>query len=352
MSVKARTNVRKPPAGSGVIEIRRGREDRIFTIVPDWITVSGISNGAHSLYVKLAMHVNQVSGDQLVWPSQDRLAALMGFNRADSVRPYLTELERIGAIDVYKVGMPAKTVYVVNKIPADGHCVVSGYPLNEPHCGRHGDPQTDDPCPVRGYDGPMTLGEFNTRNEAAFEARKEKASAKRARRLAREQPETDDDEVVKPQVAPVPRSSAEQGVSGLSVPRSSGEHVPRSSGGEQVRREQPRTEQVGGTLPPSPLRPDDPTSSGHRTEQTTTAVYIPTSRPPAVRNHRPRAREAAPAGTVSPPDPISPPDGPLPRAAAIALARANAAPRRSGRPQHRPAQGLPAPHTGQRSGGA
>jgi hypothetical protein len=189
------------------------------TQAPDWVALSGVSPEAHSLHTKLAMHMNRDRGDALVWPGADTLAAMMGVSRGDKVTKWLAELVEIDAIEIRRVGMPRRNLYVVNTVPAAG------------------------------YAGPTTLKQWYALNRPGLEESKAAAKLKRdARRAA-----------AKPQVNAVAPESGEHTVtpkSGEQVTPKAGEHVsPDSrehvtpvSGREQDLREPDLKEQI----PPTP----------------------------------------------------------------------------------------------------
>ncbi|MFD8533891.1 hypothetical protein ACFV0L_41430 [Streptosporangium canum] len=96
-----------------------------FTIVPDWVMLSGISAPAQALYVQAAMHINQKRGDEEVWPTREDLAARLGYKKPATVDPYIKELVELGAFDVYTRrfagGMRARNRYVVHQDPPPGY---------------------------------------------------------------------------------------------------------------------------------------------------------------------------------------------------------------------------------------
>lgn len=71
-----------------------------------WVALSGVSPGAHSLHCKIVI-LDQAGIDA----NADTIAALMGFSRGDKIRPYVAELVAIGALEVHRVGMPARNTY-------------------------------------------------------------------------------------------------------------------------------------------------------------------------------------------------------------------------------------------------
>lgn len=101
--------------GNGAVQVEAGREAPASTSVVDWVALSGISPEAHSLYVKLRMHLNHRSG--VSFPTTDALALLMGYARGDKITRFLTELVAIGAIEIKRKNMPRRNVYVVHSMP-------------------------------------------------------------------------------------------------------------------------------------------------------------------------------------------------------------------------------------------
>lgn len=71
-----------------------------YTIVPWWITASGISGNAHKLYAVLMHFADNQS--LIAWPSRATLAEAMGFNRPQTLDKYLDELAEIGALEVVR----------------------------------------------------------------------------------------------------------------------------------------------------------------------------------------------------------------------------------------------------------
>ena len=106
------------------IEIAAGRRAP-YTQLADWVALSGISDHAKALYWHLKMHVNVERGDFEVWPRKELLAAWMQIKQARRIDPYIDELVRIGAIEVYRRryanGMRARNRYVVHDTPPPGY---------------------------------------------------------------------------------------------------------------------------------------------------------------------------------------------------------------------------------------
>lgn len=82
----------------------------------DWVALSGISNTAHSLYEKL-LRLDKAGEDI----TGELLARCMGFSRADKTKQYAEELERIGAVQVTRRGVPARNFYRVQHAPPAGY---------------------------------------------------------------------------------------------------------------------------------------------------------------------------------------------------------------------------------------
>lgn len=99
-----------------------GRMRAPFTQVPQWVYLN-VSPVAVALYVVLAGHVNQRRGDSIVWPGMDALAKLLRYKRAQSLEPYLKELQEVGAIDItrrrYANGMRARNLYTIHFEPPE-----------------------------------------------------------------------------------------------------------------------------------------------------------------------------------------------------------------------------------------
>jgi hypothetical protein len=111
-------------ADADVFELEAGRASP-FSMLPDWVALSGIPAKAQALYWQLAMHLNQRRGDRVVYPSRQSLAHRLGMKQARSVDRYLTDLIRIGAIDKRTTriagGMRARNRYVLHQAPPPDH---------------------------------------------------------------------------------------------------------------------------------------------------------------------------------------------------------------------------------------
>lgn len=213
---------RKPPPQD---EIREGRSAPSYTDIQDWVGLANISPQAHSLYVKLRMHVNATRGDNRAWPGKERLAMMMGVARGDYIDKWLDEITAIGAVEVVKEGMPRRNVYIVHALPPPG------------------------------YEGPTTLKEWATMFDAAAKLRRD--AAKEKTRLQRERAKA------KRQVKPVTGESRVQapvtGPGRVHVTDSDREHV---TGDSRVELEVDELEEFEPS-PPTPRRsPPTPSAAG------------------------------------------------------------------------------------------
>ncbi|TAK89350.1 MAG: hypothetical protein EPO06_11850 [Burkholderiaceae bacterium] len=193
-----------------------------MTPAMDWVALSGISPQAHSLWVKLAMHVNQLRGDSIVWPGKDALAALMGRAKGDACTPWLRELEDIGAIDISHEDMPRRNVYTVHELPPND------------------------------YTGPTTLGDWYKLHRPAITERKHAAKVTRDRRRAAKKAQVN---ASTPEIGVTgddPASTPEFG--GTSNPEKGGTITPKSGGEQDEVNKTKRT-------PPPPLPPADSASA-------------------------------------------------------------------------------------------
>ena len=106
------------------IEIVAGRRAP-FTMLGDWVALSGIDDHAKALYWCLSMHVNVTRGDTEVWPSRYTLAEWCGFAKAESVDRYLAQLVDLGAVEIrqhrHAGGMRARNRYIVHGNPPDDY---------------------------------------------------------------------------------------------------------------------------------------------------------------------------------------------------------------------------------------
>lgn len=68
-----------------------------------------ISREAKLVYVFLVMHVDRSDPDnRLAWPTQARLAHMLGYRRVESIDRYIRELESIGAVMVERTRNPTQ----------------------------------------------------------------------------------------------------------------------------------------------------------------------------------------------------------------------------------------------------
>ena len=132
------------------LEITLGRRAP-FTQVGDWVMLANIRHASKVLYWALSAHINsgrRREGDTDVWPTQEALAQMLGYSRADKVRPLLEELVAIDAIEIQKVPVPKggnreRSIYTVHQTPPPGFVGLES--LAEFHAARRaaaGSPQT------------------------------------------------------------------------------------------------------------------------------------------------------------------------------------------------------------------
>ncbi|WP_281912307.1 helix-turn-helix domain-containing protein [Streptomyces olivaceus] len=97
----------------------------LFTMVPEWITYSGIKAAHRTLWTVLASCVNHDRPDNLAWPTQDEIADAMGLKKPEQLAPYRQALEGLGAIEVtekrYQGGMRRRYIYDVRFRPPQGY---------------------------------------------------------------------------------------------------------------------------------------------------------------------------------------------------------------------------------------
>ncbi|MER5482627.1 hypothetical protein ABT024_05335 [Streptomyces sp. NPDC002812] len=95
-----------------------------YTTVPDWVILHpDLDPQAKALYAVLAMHVNVSREDGVAWPAQLSQAKILGYSRRQSVVPYITQLERVGAITTETWTRPEGTKgirYYVHQTPPPG----------------------------------------------------------------------------------------------------------------------------------------------------------------------------------------------------------------------------------------
>jgi hypothetical protein len=117
--------IREDSAAETAEKLVEGMDHRPpFSMVGDWVLLAPIRHQAKVLYWALVAHVNHDREDDEVWPSQDTLAAILGLSDGRKIRPFIKELEAIGAITVRKVrskgAMRQRSIYKVRGTPPDG----------------------------------------------------------------------------------------------------------------------------------------------------------------------------------------------------------------------------------------
>lgn len=128
MSAPART-LRTPETSHDVAVRGRGS---IFTAVGEWVLMAPISDRATRVYWALRAHVNVSrkladgeTPDDRAFPSQARLAAMIGVKRTETISAAIAELVAIGAVDVevrkYANGLRRKNTYTVHMDPPPGY---------------------------------------------------------------------------------------------------------------------------------------------------------------------------------------------------------------------------------------
>jgi len=105
-----------------------------FTMMPHWVALSPMSDGAFRLYNFLLMHLNMGSGTRKAWPSKASLAALMGFTKEDSLDRHLNQLYAMGAVTVQRhrneSNMKKRNTYTLRLTPPhgfQGHTILSDW---------------------------------------------------------------------------------------------------------------------------------------------------------------------------------------------------------------------------------
>lgn len=95
-----------------------------FTMLGDWVAVSGIDPNARSLYWDVKAHVNENRGTGTAWPPRDFLAMLAGDKQARTMDPYMRQLEAIDAIGAERersvAKMRSRNLYKVHDTPPRG----------------------------------------------------------------------------------------------------------------------------------------------------------------------------------------------------------------------------------------
>ena len=108
-------------------EVRRGRgSDYRYVALPQWaLLMPGLSDAAVRVYALLLAHVNTTDGDQVAWPQQQSLAAMLGRHR-NTISRAIRELVQAGlvTVTVERYGpnrSRRRNVYTVHTIPPDSH---------------------------------------------------------------------------------------------------------------------------------------------------------------------------------------------------------------------------------------
>ena len=95
-----------------------------FTMLGDWVAVSGIDPNGRSLYWDVKAHVNENRGTSTAWPPRDFLAMLAGDKQARTMDPYMRQLEAIDAIGASRersvAKMRSRNLYKVHDTPPKG----------------------------------------------------------------------------------------------------------------------------------------------------------------------------------------------------------------------------------------
>ncbi|MFI0929718.1 hypothetical protein ACH4TP_38205 [Streptomyces sp. NPDC021012] len=101
-------------------EFEQGRRAP-FTMLGDWVAVSGIAPDARSMYWDVKAHVNENRGTGAAWPPRDFLALLAGDKQARTMDPYMRQLEAINAIGAERersiAKMRSRNLYKVHDTP-------------------------------------------------------------------------------------------------------------------------------------------------------------------------------------------------------------------------------------------
>ena len=104
-------------------EFGQGRQAP-YTMLGDWVAVSGIDPNARSLYWDVKAHVNESRGTGTAWPPRDFLAMLAGDKQARTLDPYMRLLEAIDAIGAERersvAKMRSRNLYKVHDTPPRG----------------------------------------------------------------------------------------------------------------------------------------------------------------------------------------------------------------------------------------
>lgn len=110
-------------------EVRRGRGsgsgDYRYVALPQWALFMPLSDAALRVYALLLAHVNSTDGDQVAWPQQQSLAAMLGRHR-NTISRAIRELVQAGlvTVTVERYGpnrSRRRNVYTVHTNPPDSH---------------------------------------------------------------------------------------------------------------------------------------------------------------------------------------------------------------------------------------
>ncbi|WP_067904533.1 hypothetical protein [Nocardia vaccinii] len=110
-------------AGGDPIEFGQGRRNP-FSQLGDWVALADIRHPSVRLYWVMAAHRNRQRADNMVWPSLNTLATMLGYTEGKKLWPYLQELVDIGAIEILERD-PSKgrmrNLYLIHDDPPDGY---------------------------------------------------------------------------------------------------------------------------------------------------------------------------------------------------------------------------------------
>ncbi|MFI6658111.1 hypothetical protein ACIBL8_21610 [Streptomyces sp. NPDC050523] len=115
-------SISDPDALDEAFEAALGRRAP-FTMVSDWVLLSGATSDARTLYWGLSAHINVTRDDTEVWPGLVTLARMLHLKKPEQVARYMLELEVIGAVDVIRsvAGLNRRNRYVVHQTPPAGY---------------------------------------------------------------------------------------------------------------------------------------------------------------------------------------------------------------------------------------
>ncbi|RPE26605.1 hypothetical protein [Kitasatospora cineracea] len=110
------------------LEVQLGRRAP-YSQLGDWVRLSGVEDGAASLYWDMGMHINTgraAEGDTEVWPGLRTLSRLAGLKKPEAVVPRMLQLEVIGAVEVIRstTGLVRRNRYVLHQTPPPGYAGV------------------------------------------------------------------------------------------------------------------------------------------------------------------------------------------------------------------------------------